>query len=125
MVRSAAGGKRIGQAVAVDIGGCNNAGDGRIFVAGCGAVCTDRRVVGGIDGDVYGDRIGAAVSIRDHNIETVGAVEVGIGRVGVLAAVESDRTMGRGGAGGERITQVVAVDIGSGDGADDGRVFIT
>ena len=52
-------------------------GDRRVFIGGRRVVGCHWRVVDGIDGDVDGCRVGAAVAVTQHVIETVGPIEVG------------------------------------------------
>ena len=118
-----AGGDAVAQGVAVGVGACDAARDGR--VVGDGEVAAARtdieRWAGVGDADVDGLRRDAAVAVRHAQHEAVGA-DVVAGGVGVAAGggIEGDGAVLR--AGGDAVAQGVAVGVGACDAARDGRV---
>ena len=111
----------IGQRVAVHVVADDLAADGGALGRGLAVIADGGRVIDRRDGDGDGAGGGAVAGVHRHG-ESVGAVEVLVGRVGV-AAVGVDHHVAMGGIAALAVGQCVAIGVAADDVAADRGVF--
>ncbi len=94
----------------------------RVLVGGLDIVNGDRSVVDRADRDVDGGGVGPALAVADLEGERVVAVEVVVGRVGLVIPRAAERAVRR--ARLHAVGEAVAVDVGAGQGDLLGRVLV-